>query len=53
MGIYIPNMDTPRKCIRCPFCLWGKCLINENHDVSKAVNDAVKDEHCPIIKKEE
>lgn len=53
MGVYLPNMDVPRKCIRCPFCFWGECYANDKHDVSKSLADAVRDPSCPIIEKED
>ena len=44
----IIDMDMPRKCIRCPLCLRGVCLVDE-HDVSAAARDAVKDQNCPLV----
>ena len=49
MGIYIKNMEMPKKCIRCPVNVYGRCLVNDDKDVSKATADAVRDKDCPLI----
>ena len=49
MGVYINGMETPRKCIRCPVNVYGRCLVNDDKDVSKATADAVRDKDCPLV----
>ena len=48
-GVYIKNMEKPRKCIRCPFALWGHCAANNDKDIEKIVADAQIDKDCPLI----
>ena len=43
MAVLIKGMEMPRKCIRCPVNLYGRCLVNDDKDVSKATADAVRD----------
>ena len=35
VGIYLPNMETPKDCLKCPFCLFAdgywKCLVDGSH----------------------
>ena len=49
MSILIKGMEMPRKCIRCPVNLYGRCLVNDEKDISKAAADAVRDEDCPLV----
>ena len=49
MSILINGMEMPRKCIRCPVNVYGRCLVNDDKDVSKATADAVRDKDCPLI----
>ena len=48
-GIYIPHMQMPRKCIRCPFAIFGLCAANNDKDIEKICADAEKDSDCPLI----
>lgn len=48
-GVYIKNMEKPRKCIRCPLALWGHCAANNDKDIEKIVADALIDKDCPLI----
>ena len=49
MGLYINGMEMPNKCIRCPVNVYGRCLVNNDKDVSEATADAVRDKDCPLI----
>ena len=49
MSILIKGMEMPRKCIRCPVNVYGRCLVNDDKDVSKATADAVRDKDCPLV----
>lgn len=49
MGLYIKGMEMPSKCIRCPVNVYGRCLVNDDKDVSKATADAVRDKDCPLV----
>lgn len=49
MSVLIKGIEIPRKCIRCPINVYGRCLVNDDKDVSKATADAVKDKNCPLI----
>ena len=35
VGVYLPNMEMPKDCLKCPFCLFAdgywKCLVNGSH----------------------
>ena len=48
-GIYIKNMAMPRKCIRCPFAIFGQCAANNDKDIEKIVADAEIDSDCPLV----
>ena len=49
MALLIESMEMPRKCIRCPVNLYGRCLVNDDKDVGKATADAVRDKDCPLV----
>ena len=49
MAVLIKGMEMPRKCIRCPVNVYGRCLVNDDKDVSKATADAVRDKDCPLV----
>lgn len=49
MSVLIKGMEMPRKCIRCPVNVYGRCLVNDDKDVSKATADAVRDKDCPLV----
>ena len=49
MALLIENMEMPRKCIRCPVNVYGRCLVNDDKDVGKATADAVRDKDCPLV----
>ena len=49
MAVLIESMEMPRKCIRCPVNLYGRCLVNDDKDVGKATADAVRDKDCPLV----
>lgn len=49
MSIQIKCMEMPRKCSDCLVLVYGRCLVNDDKDVSKAMADAVRDEDCPLV----
>jgi len=49
MSVLINGMEMPRKCIRCPVNVYGRCLVNDDKDVSEATAYAVRDKDCPLV----
>ena len=49
MSVLIKGMKMPSKCIRCPVNLYGRCLVNDDKDVSEATADAVRYKDCPLV----
>lgn len=49
MSVLIKGMEMPRKCIRCPVNVYGRCLVNDDKDVSEATAYAVRDKDCPLV----
>ena len=50
VGIYLPNMETPKDCLKCPFCLFAdgywKCLVDGSHaDFGGTCRPSL----CPIV----
>lgn len=49
MGVYIPNMEMPKKCDDCPFCGYDErqsilfCRV-DNEDIEQGLRD-----DCPLI----
>ena len=49
MSILINSMEMPRKCSDCPVLVYGRCLVNDDKDVSDAASNAVQDRDCPLV----
>ena len=48
-GVYIAGMQMPKKCVRCPFGIFGHCAANNDKDIEKVTADAERDVDCPLI----
>ena len=50
MGIYLPNMEMPKDCLKCPFCLfvdgYWKCLVDGSH---ADFGGTCRPQNCPLV----
>ena len=50
MGVYIPDMEMPKDCIRCPLCQFSeghwKCLADGSH---ADFGGTCRPQNCPLI----